>query len=55
MFDNSGFKQRGKANCCIVQDKDCTVGTVTFRETGRDGEWRWRLVRRNHFQPSSVK
>lgn len=38
MFAGQWFKQRGKSNYSIVQDKRLTVATVTFRKTSR-GVW----------------
>lgn len=56
VFAGQWFKQRGKSNYSIVQDKRLTVATVTFRKTSRGGgEWCWRLVQGDHFQLSSLK
>lgn len=55
MFAGQWFKQRGKSNYSIVQDKRLTVATVPFRETGRGGAWCWTLVQGDHFQLSSLK
>lgn len=55
MFAGQWFKQRGKSNYRLVQDKRLTVATVLFRETGTGGEWCWRLVQGDHFQLSSLK
>lgn len=55
VFAGQWFKQRGKSNYSIVQDKRLTVATVPFRETGRGGAWCWTLVQGDHFQLSSLK